>query len=258
MKILTIDINSTCNLECAFCYQQNDAELSAEKIMDIVKSNPNFDTVEIGGGEPFMHRQILDVLLQIAGNGRDVNVSTNAVFIPEGLLGLESRVKDKITLQVSLPAASSELYEHITKRPFFTKVVKNIERMKKEYNVILTSSIYGDNFDNVPEILGLSYSLSLPVRVNLVFPVGCGKDVELLSEGKVDNLRGLLLAESLQHKGMIQSPLIRPNNCYALEQAYGIRKAKKCLADFGLKKYINPKGEASKCEFLGGENDNCQ
>lgn len=253
MKILTIDISGKCNLECSFCYQTIVGELSAGQVMDHVNSNPDFETVEIGGGEPFTHGSLIEILKQTADSGKSVNIATNATFIPEGLLRLESSVRDNIALQVSLPAGNARLYRHVTGSDFFDNVVENMARLKERYEVSLSSAIYADNFETVPEILGLACRFNIPARINLVFPVGRGKDVKLLNKGQVDRLKGLLLAESLQHPGIIESPLIRPNNCGALGQAYDIQKAKLCLADCGCKKYINPLGEASKCEFFGGK-----
>ena len=73
-----------------------------------------------------------------------------------------------------------------------------------------------------------------------------------LSPQEVSQLRGLLLVRRLEQNGMIDSPLIHPNDCRALHDAYGIAKKGKCKADCGQKAYINPKGETYRCEFLGG------
>jgi len=187
MKILTIDITGKCNLECRFCYQTSIGELSTEQVMQHINANPDFNSVEIGGGEPFMHPELFEILRKINDSGKTINVSTNATCVSNEFLNLESIIREKITLQVSLQAGNSESYEHVTGSNFFDLVLGNIGRLKEKYQTVISSSIYADNFDTVREILSLAYGFNVPARINLVFPKGRGKDVKLLDGRQVDS-----------------------------------------------------------------------
>ena len=252
MKLLTIDINGYCNLGCEFCYQNLDgSELSEEEILKILDKNPNFADIEIGGGEPFLHKNIINIIKNIREKGKKLHISTNATRIPEGFLELEDRLRQGSQVQVSLHASNPELYKEITKRDLFNAVIDNIKKIKPRYSTLISSAIYQANFDDVPNIVDLSSELELPLRVSLVFPVGNGKNVDLLTPKQIDDLKSYLLLKKVEKGEMIDSPIVHENNCIALQSFYGIEKQGICPADSG-KLYVSPVGEEYNCEFLRG------
>lgn len=252
MKILTIDINAYCNIGCEFCYQDLDgSQLSENHIYDIVDKNPGFDTVEIGGGEPLLDKRIINIIKRIRENGKKLNISTNTTKIPEGLLDLEDKIRNNTEIQVSLHASNPELYQRITGKDLFNVVIENIGKLKPRYSTLISSAIYKTNFDDVPNIVELANQLELPIRINLVYPVGNGKNVDLLTQNQINQLRSYLLLEKIKQGNMIDSPLIHVNNCIILQNAYDIEKKNKCPLDLG-KKYVSPRGEKYNCEFVRG------
>lgn len=248
MRNLTIDVNGVCNERCRFCYQDLDGSILPEKeIMGLVDGS-DADVVEIGGGEPFLDKRIVRIIKEIRDRGKRVHLSTNATLIPEGLLDLEQRAKDGTQLQASIHASNPTLYEHVTGKTLFDRAVQNVAILKPHFSMLMTSAIYQDNFDDVPNLLDLSEQLELPIRVNLVFPVGNGRDVNLLTPKQVNQLRGYLLQQRIIKGDKIDSPLIHTNNCYALGEAYGIEREGVCPFDCG-KVYVSPRGKKSGCEF---------
>lgn len=265
MSNLTIDINGYCNEDCRFCYQNLDgSSLSDEEIFRIVDENPDIKTVEIGGGEPFLDMRIIKLTKDLRVKGRNVHISTNATLIPEGFLDLEDSVKKGVQVQVSIHGSNPDIYYKIHERNLFDKVVDNTRKIKPLFNTIMTSAIYQENFDDVPNLVKLASELDLPLRINLVFPIGKGKDVQRLNSQQIDQLRGYLLSQTLSKSNKIDSPLIHQNNCYALVQAYGIEREGVCPFDCG-KVYVSPQGERKSCEFydpfklvnltVGGKNE---
>lgn len=254
MKNINIDIcgKEKCNLSCRFCYQDLEGKLSCDDVLQIVESNPSFERVEIGGGEPFMHEEIVKITKELAKKGKLVHISTNGTLIPDGFLKLEDKLKEKVQIQVSLHASNPVLYQKVTGKELFYTVKDKIQTLKEHYFVTLSSTIYNDNFSDVENIVRLAMQLRTPIRVNLAMPIGKGKDVELLDSKQIDQLTGYLLQERIAKGSLVESPLIHKNKCYALQAGYGIKKKELCPADVGTKKYVSPKGEIYACEFLGG------
>ena len=245
---LTVDINAYCNLRCEFCYQDLDGSILSEKeIMGLVNDS-DADVIEIGGGEPFLDKRIVSIIANIRNKGKRVHVSTNATLIPKGLLDLEARAKEGTQLQASIHGSNPALYERITGKNLLDRAVKNIGTLKPHFSMLMTSAIYQDNFNDVPNLVNLAEQLQLPLRVNLVFPTGNGRNVNLLTAQQVNQLRGYLLQQRVIKGDKIDSPLIHTNNCYALGDAYGVEKEGVCPFDCG-KVYVSPRGEKSGCEF---------
>jgi MoaA/NifB/PqqE/SkfB family radical SAM enzyme len=253
MPLLTVDINGSCNLECAFCYQKLDGSfLSKAKVLQIADRNPDVESISIGGGEPFLHRDILQIISDLRDNGRKVHIATNATWRNYDFLRLEEKVREGVQLQVSIPASNPQLYHSITGQNLFLQVLDNIGELNQKYATQLSTVIYERNFEDVPAIIGLSKKLNLPIRVNLAFPVGKGASVKKLEPDQIEQLRGYLLGQNLKTCGLVDSPLLHPNNCRALASYYNLPKQGACPADLGMKRYLSPRGEASACEFAGG------
>lgn len=250
MNTLTIDINGTCNLACNFCYQDLDgSELTKEQILEIVSRNSKFKTLELGGGEPFLHQELADIVKIVVNDNRKVHISTNATFLPEAIIDLEEKIRNNVTMQVSLHAADREMYQMITSNDLFSRVVANARALKQLYGTVLNAVIYQSNLHQVRDILALGYALAIPTRVIPVMPVGKGQDVALLTPQQIDSLKGILLVEKITHPGMVESPLLHENNCLALSQAYGLEKNGLCPLEAGMKQYHDPRGRSLGCEF---------
>ncbi len=248
---LTIDINGYCNLDCDFCYQDLDGStLPKDKLMRVVDENSHLDVVELGGGEPFLDVRINDLVKTLREKGKLIHISTNGSRIPPGFLELDDAVREGTQVQVSLHASNPELYRQITGKDLFHRVVENIGRLKERYTTVVSTAVYQKNVVDVPHIVELVYRMGVPLRVNPVFPEGKGKEVELLTPQQIGQLTGYLLAQHLAKRRMVDSPLIHPNVCGALEQSYGLPKRGPCPIEAGTKLYISPRGERFNCEFM--------
>lgn len=253
---LTIDITSRCPLACEFCYQTEEGELSCEKILSIVDKNPKFSTIELGGGEPLAHPDILYLLNQINQRRKRTNVATNGVGLPRGLLDLDEKVRQDTQIQVSLHAANKELYQNITGYDFFNQVLENISSLKSKFPTSISTTAYKANFRDIPNVVNLALEMQLPIRVNLAYPIGRGKNIQLLNPREVDQLRGYLLTKQVMTGGKVTSILTKPNNCEVVERFYGLEKKAKCPLDTSDKLYVTPSGKTYACEMQGKSGGN--
>ena len=169
-------------------------------------------------------------------------------MLPKGFLDLESQVKEKVFVQASVNASNPQLYNEIHGKNLYHKALENIKKIKSFFKTTLSSTIYQENLNDVPNLINLADNLNLPIRFNLVFPVGKGKDVDRLDAKQVDQLRGYLLKQRILKGAKIDSPLIHTNNCPALAKTYKIQKEGSCPLDHG-KVYVSPNGERKGCEF---------
>jgi MoaA/NifB/PqqE/SkfB family radical SAM enzyme len=228
------------------CYNTAEGELDVSMLTELIGEHKITD-VELGGGEPTLHPE-LDVFVK-ACIERDipVNIATNGSILREDIIALPK--KELITWLVSIYSANPDVHDRITRANHYHTAMKNIQELKKHFKVGLNTAIYNGNFDEVDEMIVLGKDLDIPLRINLVYPVGRGKNVKVLTHKQVKELQSKVIVECIFNRG-VDSPLIRPNNCYAIRDYFGIPKTRDCPVDIGSKIYVNQKGKRSVCEFM--------
>ncbi|MCD6464100.1 radical SAM protein [Candidatus Woesearchaeota archaeon] len=244
---LTIDIISRCNLRCEYCYQRARGVLSLDDVKSFVELY-GYKKVEIGGGEPFLHPQLFDILAYLKERDKEINLATNATVIPERFFYVEQEIpylKDNLVISVHLPAGDRETYKGITKFDLFDKCLQNLQILKAEgFNVIINTPIYRKNFDSLEKIVRIGKELDVPTRFNLVFPVN-GRMLELLSMDEIKR--------TFQQLKTMYERVIVPNltsGCPLIEKFYNLNRQPTCIADYNGKIYISPDKKTKKCEFL--------
>lgn len=127
LETLWINTGTLCNIECANCYIEsgpaNDrlAYITASEAAAYLDEIAALDlgTREIGftGGEPFMNPDMLAMARDSLTRGHDVLVLTNAMQpmqrnpIRQGLLQLQARYGDRLSLRISLDHYTQYLHE---------------------------------------------------------------------------------------------------------------------------------------------------
>lgn len=117
-KTLWFNTGTLCNIECANCYIESSPKNDRLVYLTHADIVPYLDELsaagegdcEIGitGGEPFMAPEILDILCESVERGHTLLVLTNAMQpmmrprIKAGLLALNARFSERITIRVSL------------------------------------------------------------------------------------------------------------------------------------------------------------
>ncbi len=248
MPELILGITGDCNLDCGFCFEDRDGELTQEQIQQYVSAFIG-DHVEIGGGEPFLRKDLVHIVKQIIAQGKTVQIATNGTIMREDFMRLDEGTRSKVSLQVSLHAGTPETYREITSYDMFDQVVENLRGFVLSYVTGLSCAMYAENIGELPEILSISYELGLPIRVGLVFPNDRFKG-RLLTPEQVRELGEQLLVEKTVSEGLVESSLLRPNICPVLSGVYGLEKKGACPAENGHKLYVDPSGMEHRCEFL--------
>jgi len=118
LKTLWLNTGTLCNIECANCYIESSPKNDALVYLSLADVTPYLDEIdalgegpkEIGitGGEPFMAPDILAIMEAVLARGHDLLLLTNAMRpmmrprVQTGLLDLQARYADRLTLRVSL------------------------------------------------------------------------------------------------------------------------------------------------------------
>jgi uncharacterized Fe-S cluster-containing radical SAM superfamily protein len=142
-RLVTLWINTgtLCNITCRNCYIEsspsNDrlAYISLTEAVSFLEEAKALGTREIGftGGEPFMNPDFLAMLGAALERGFDCLVLTNAMLpmqrpaVKKGLINLNGRFGDRLTLRISLDHFSKTLHEIERGPDTFDKTIQGMD-----------------------------------------------------------------------------------------------------------------------------------
>ncbi|NOD46400.1 MULTISPECIES: radical SAM protein [unclassified Ruegeria] len=159
---LWFNTGTLCNIECVNCYiassPTNDAlvYLTADEIRDYLDQidERNWPVREIGftGGEPFMNPEMIEMTRAALERGYEVLILTNAMApmmrrkMREGLLELQSKYNDKLTLRISVDHYRPDLHDEERGKGSFDKTVTGMEWLRDHgFNMAIAGrSVWGD------------------------------------------------------------------------------------------------------------------
>lgn len=187
-EVLHIDLTNRCNFNCSACWCRS--PLLGEKAMpgwerkltlplDLIKGV--FDDLSsmgglrqvklVGGGEPFMHPNILEIVEYIKGKDRNIEIDINTNFslvdkeIAGRILGLGI---DSLTVSIwaGTPEAYAAVHPNQTEATFY-KIKDTLElifEQKKKLNcshprIIIHNVIFNSNYKDLEQMLKLGLDI---------------------------------------------------------------------------------------------------
>lgn len=179
---MTINFNLTyrCNLRCKMCrqygekgvYRQNppnpEAELMYLELKDIIDDvSPFKPDIYITGGEPFLHKDILEFVKYIKTRGLLCNINTNGTFLAKNASSIIESDVDSLIVSLDGP---KEVHDQIRGLAgTFEKAVagiKELNRLKKERKknkplIKTTFTISCNNYVYLKEIIEIASNIGI-------------------------------------------------------------------------------------------------
>lgn len=129
-----INVTTSCNLNCTYCYMQprSNEHMSIADFQRVVTELADIPVffICLGGGEPFLHPKISDILKIAHGSFDQVLVLTNGSYITdEHMATIEEilRSKGEFSMQISLDAIDPKINDMTRGQALAT--ITNIERL---------------------------------------------------------------------------------------------------------------------------------
>lgn len=158
-------ITDRCNLRCLHCYGESfspDSELSwprlreiCDNIIDTMRRQNRKLTLSITGGEPFMKKELWDILDYLSDEKfvSSISIITNGTIMEDYIPRLKKFpvIKD---IFVSLDGLTPAVNDNIRGRGVYKKVLSNIELLKKEnYRVFLMFTLLRQNLEDTKNMV---------------------------------------------------------------------------------------------------------
>lgn len=170
---LRISLIEKCNLRCTYCMpaagillSPKSSLMTADEIFAIAKTfvNNGVDKIRLTGGEPFLRKDLPEIIAKLASLQTEISITTNGILIDKHIAILKQYKVKKINL--SLDTLISSKFETITLRNQFDKVIDNLHLLlnndfKIKINVVL---IKGFNDNEIIDFIRLTQHLPLSVR----------------------------------------------------------------------------------------------
>ncbi len=211
-KSVSIDITNRCNLRCSYCYHFEsagdvDQDLPAHEWLTFFEELNRCAVlnIDIAGGEPFLRKDIKEIIDGIVKNRMRFSILSNGALITDEMASYLISTKRCSTVQISIDGSGPETHDSCRGDGSFYKAMEGINRLKK-HNVPLAVrvTIHKHNVRDLEEIARLLLEeLGLKsFSTNSVSPFG------LCSKNK-DNI---LL--SIRERELAMETLLRLNRKY--------------------------------------------
>ena len=190
---LFFEITYNCNLKCSHCYtssysNKSEDEMTTKEIFSLIddSAEEGIFVISLGGGEPFLRKDIYDILKYGRDKGIEMIPVTNGLFINE-----ESIKKLKSTgirqIVVSLDGTNPQTYKEIRGVDLFDKLVSSIKSLTDAgFRVFINCVITKLNVSEIEEMIKLAKSLNVRavrfIRLTLFGRAGKNKKLWLGAE----------------------------------------------------------------------------
>ncbi len=167
------EITYECNFKCKYCYirqsyKSRNKELTTEEIYSILRQLKKIGCYYLGftGGEPFIRKDILDVLKYAKNLGFEIIIYTNGSLINKNTMEQLFFLRPN-KIDITIPAMGREVFEKITGvKGSYNKVFNAVSLLhKNKINLGFKTCLLKDNRNEIDEIQKFSKSLNVYYRL---------------------------------------------------------------------------------------------
>ncbi len=178
---VTWELTYACNLSCIHCLsdsgKRRDRELTTEEcrsVIDQMSRNRVFQ-FNIGGGEPFLRNDFLDLMDYAHAKGIVTCISTNGTLIDHEAVDRLDR--NLVYVQVSVDGASETSNDMIRGGGSFERAMKAIDLLTgRGIEVSISTVLTKFSFPELDDLSHLAASVGAKLRVSRFRPSGRGKE----------------------------------------------------------------------------------
>ena len=174
------EITNACNYTCSYCIFAStgkipEGELNTQDIFNTIDElkNNNFKYLKFTGGEPFIRKDMVDILKYSFKNDMICDISTNASFINEKI-AKELSLLPLEMIHVSIDGHTQEIHEKVRGKNSFLPTLKGLEYLAKyNKNIRIGCVIHKYNENYIFDMVKLVEKFAIKeIIFSLMEPVG--------------------------------------------------------------------------------------
>ncbi len=249
------EITNTCNYHCSYCmfsceakkYENELSTLEIKRTIKDLKEN-NFTYIKFTGGEPFIRKDMIEILKYASELGFDMDISTNASLLTSEIVR-QLRAINFPMVHVSLDGYDKNSHEYVRGNNTFEPTIRGIKYLIE--NGIYTrigTVIYSQNENDLEKIVNLAIQLKVnEIIFSYMEPMGrLNDDDKLISKKSLESVKQEIekLVKKYNDKIKVKYSLSENKVCKSEEICPAISKFI----------YINNLGEVSPCTRIVSRN----
>lgn len=190
---LYLYLSERCNLRCRHCWVAPPGhEEGEEQTIDLAvltktiaeAKELGLGTVKLTGGEPFLRKDIVELMRFLYGEGLSIDIESNGTMIDREMARI---IKDCEVRQVSVSMDSSQAIQHEKLRGMKGCHGKSLAALNylriENISTQVIMSLYKENVSEIEAMAALCDELEVPsFKINPVMPTGRGGNVFLNRE----------------------------------------------------------------------------
>ncbi len=177
---VTWEVTYACNLRCVHCLSDSGnrraGELTTEQCLRVIDTLAAMKVFQlnIGGGEPFVRPDFLDLMDYAHEKGMVTCISTNGTLMTKEIARrLDNRL---VYIQVSLDGATAESNDAIRGVGSFHKVLDALGHLRgRDIEVSINTVLTRRSYPDLDRLVALASSFGAKLRVSRFRPSGRGK-----------------------------------------------------------------------------------
>lgn len=245
-------LTTNCNMGCVFCGAWNQEDynkhISYEKVCKILDdlSQGGYKYLNLTGGEPFLHKHILDFVDYATERGFYVNIPTNGLFINEKAI---ERLRYKnVNIRISFHSLNRDKFKEITQTDTFDRVTRSIEMLRdNRIPFSIGSTIWEENIDEIENLSDFALKNKAQfIRFQAVFSVYRAQEIKLESEFYEDMITRIVKSAIRNRKYL---NFKKKNNMF-LDDYIDVMTTKRCGAASSVYMAIDPNLVLVPCPVL--------
>lgn len=180
--IVEYEITTQCNFRCIHCYceagEKSKRELTFEEIKKVILDMKTLGVgaLDLVGGEPLLHPNLLDVLAFAKEVGQRVMINTNGSLATPEMVRKIKRTNPDVLVGVSIEGPDPETNDYVRGKGNFQRAIEGIRNFVREgFEVTILNVMNKRNWMKIEETIKLAKSLGVSaLYIDRFIPVGRG------------------------------------------------------------------------------------
>lgn len=171
------EITSACHLSCRHCFRtvNTPPDLSTHEAVRVITEMRDLDVRKVGltGGEPFLRRDLLDLVALIQSHDMLVKVVTSLTALPARAVDRLARLGG-LEVAFSVDGASADSHDYLRGEGRFAQLMRNLALVSGMENIQLNGIcvLSKHNCSEIPQVVELAARHSLrSITFSALFPI---------------------------------------------------------------------------------------